>query len=141
MSKKRKKVYRPKPVGAPIGKAIRDQLVLPAYSSLTVLQSVSDVEAVDSAWNTLTAFFNYLYVARTLNGADSDEAQSSLAVLKQIRARLHNTGTLRATGPELTTLKAGVAWGDSIIGSLRTDLIQRAVAMVDEELFNQREVA
>lgn len=141
MKKKRTKRYRPRPIGAPLGRAMRDELILPAYSSLTVLQQVNDIDAQESAWHTLTALFNYIYVARTLNSADSQPVQDGLSTMKLIRTRFNQTGVIRATGPELTTIKHGVSWCDDILGTLRTDLIQRAVLQVDQYLQEHGETA
>lgn len=137
MSRKRNKAYRPKPIGAPIGKQTRDKLILPAYSALTVLQHSDDADAVESAWHTLTALFNYIYAARTLNRATSCPTQQCLTVMRAIKARHERTQKIRATGPELLALKQGVCWCDDVIGTLRTDLIERAVIQVDDYLQQQ----
>lgn len=118
-SSRPRKAHRPKPIGRPVMEPMRRDLVLPCYAALTVLQSGSDRDAVESARHTLAAALDYL-----LMSVDEPKLPPIIDGLHAIRSmdeRHKRTGTLRPTGQELQALRLAVIACDEALPTLRTN--------------------
>lgn len=138
MTKRRRKSRPAREPGLPITKRVRDELILPAYSALTVMQMSGDADALESAFNTLAAFVNYIRVAAQNHPRMSDELEPATGALLSIQDRHAETGTSRPSGPELMALRRAVVWADENLGSFRTTDIQRACVEVHEALYGEK---
>ena len=128
---RRKKGYRPKAVGRPITTRIRDELILPAYSALETVRAGTNVDGLDSARHTLAALFDYMLIALRDAGRDTATMEQGLAALLPMISRYDSGQPFRATGPEMTAIRAAVHHADQVLGTLRTDQIISAVARVN----------
>ena len=131
--------YRPKPIGRPILQKMRDELVLPAYASLEVLRISDDALAMESARHTLAALCNTAQLAGQKAGMPTDAARAGQDALRSLIARQERTGSFRPTGPELQALRQAVTWFDGAAGAMSTAHIVRAVAEINQALFNEPE--
>lgn len=129
---KPRKAYRPRPIGRPVMKRMRDDLVLPCYSALEMLRSSDDAEALESARHSLAAALDYIYIAA--EGRDRQAGADGLAALASLIERHGRTGVYRCTGPELEALRGAVAWMDGVLPYLNTAQIAAAILAVHKEL-------
>lgn len=135
-----RKPYKPKPVGRPVMRQMRDELILPAYSALTALQRSNDADALESARHTLAALYNYVGIS--VDGARRQVIVIGLDAIKAMDARHERTGKYRPTGGEMLALREAVAVCDWALPTLRTDELVDSIAAVNKALFGvPKEVA
>lgn len=134
-SKRPRKQYRPKPVGRPVLHEMRRDLVLPCYSALSVLQLSDDAEAMESAWHTIAALTDYMWVALRDSGKEHGPMLAGMDALRSMSERHKRLGSYRPTGEELGILRRAVAHADESLGLLRTDELIRGCHVVDQALF------
>lgn len=130
---KPRKPYKPKPIGRPVMQSMRDELILPAYSALSVLQRSDDDEALESARHTLAALFNYCGIS--VDGVRRQVIVIGLDAIKAMDARQARAGRYRPTGAELLALREAVAMCDEALPTLRTDKLIESVGAVNRALF------
>lgn len=119
MVSKPRKRYRPRPVGRPVGRAMRDELMLPFHLSMQRLTQSPDEEEQCQAWHDLMvlteawrdACADRRDVARIL-----DHARSALLQIWERRWR-----SWLPTGDQLQILRLAVSTCDEVSGYLRTD--------------------
>lgn len=133
-SSKPRKSYRPKPVGRPMLSRMRDDLILPAYSSLEVLIKSDDNAALESARHTLCALFDYTMAALNNAGRDVSVMTAALDAILSMDVRYVQRGTYRPSGSELARLRAAVVHADQVLPTLRTDQVMAACLEVDAAL-------
>ena len=132
-SSRPRKAHTPKPVGRPVMETMRRDLILPAYSALSILQLSDDNEALESARHTLAALYNYM--GASVTGSRRQVIVIALDAILAMDARHERTGRYRPTGAELLALREAVAVCDQALPTLRTDRLVRSISMVNAALF------
>ena len=128
---KPRKAYRPKPIGRPVLDRMRNDLILPCYSSLEILRTSTDTDALESARHTLAAMLDYMLVALARDDRDLQPVEDALDALRAVIARHRRTGAWRCTGEELQALRLAVSYSDQVLPLLRTDQLTAALVTVN----------
>lgn len=135
-----RKAYRPRPVApivlrppTPIDDEIRAALILPAYSSLQVLQMSGNAQALYSARHTLAATMDVCGIAMEGRGIDVGPIEAGVLALRSMVDRHARTGAWRASGPELEAMRAAIRHIDGHLNELWAGDIGRAVERAKRE--------
>ncbi len=128
--------YRPKPVGRPVMKTMRDDLILPAHLAVSTIATSADAEAVESARHSLAATFNYVWLAcKQASRPEAPTIKEGLQALQAIVDRHERAGTYRGTGLELQAMRSAVNACDQALPYLNTAQLTQSILTVDRALF------
>lgn len=116
-----RKRYRPKPVGRPIGRQMRADLMLPMHLAVQRISQSPDREEQRQAWHDL------MVLTETWRHACADRPDVARAI-DAARAALESIWDRRArswlpTGEQLQVLRLAVSVCDDVLPYLRTDQI------------------
>ena len=135
-SSRPRKQHRARPVGRPICAQIHRDLILPAYTALTVLQTSSDQGACSDAMSMVVTLVNYIGAACEMQGIEHDDVRLARVALWSVIDRHERVGVYRCAGDELLALRRAVAFADRTIPTMQTHHIEAALLSVANQLGN-----
>ncbi len=134
----KRKAYKPRMIGRPIGGAMRDKLVIAEYCALQVIRTDKEPEHLEWAFNCLAGFNDWVSQAMSNRKMQFDPLFESAKALQSMQARYEKHGTPRPTGEEFSAVSTAVAWADDQIGKLTTADVIKAATDVYESLYGSR---
>lgn len=132
---RKRSVYRPKLASRPVMKAMRDELVLPAYAGLEILRTSGDQDARNSALIACGVLFAYIGDAAADKWGDdafTDDLARANSALAAVQDRHASTGLWGTTGPELIALGRAVEWCDEALPLFGTARLTAALVRLYE---------
>ncbi len=130
---KRRKAYRPRPVGKPITAGAHKAFMLPVRLAVQILTRGDHDDAMFSARfssrDILATTFNYLSVAGSMLGRDVSTVQRGIQVINEL-----DEGGYEPTDKQRDELLTAVTWCEELLPHVRTDLLDHARTLVRKTL-------